>query len=294
MKYLSGKNIEISHDLAITIGKFDGLHKGHLALIDKLKEVAASYGLATAVLSFAPHPATVLTGKNVPLILSLDEKFYLLNQLGLDYYIEYPFTNQFAQTSPEYFIENIIFQQLQARALVIGENFRFGKSGRGDIALAEKLGISLGMYVHTMPLITDKTDRISAENIRRLIFAKDFQGVMQACGRNFFLMGNVVHGKKRGREIGFPTANIIPHEGKILPPSGDYHTSTFVGNFEYQSITNVGADVIETHLLDFAGNLYGQTIRVDFLHWMREMRSFASYDELARQLEKDANARRAQ
>ncbi|MDR2183313.1 MAG: riboflavin biosynthesis protein RibF [Clostridiales bacterium] len=291
MKYIHGENIEIDHDLAITIGKFDGLHKGHIALIAKLKEVAAVQGFASALLSFAPHPAAVLSGKDVPLILSPHEKFHLLSQLKLDYYIEYPFTHQFAQIGPEYFIQNIVFQQLRGRALIIGENFRFGRGGLGDVALAKGLGADLGLYMHTLPLVTDDSVQVSAEGIRRLIADKDFRGVRQACGRDFFLMGDVVHGKKKGREMGFPTANIIPPESKLLPPVGVYHTTTFMENIGYNSITNVNEGISETHLLDFRGDLYGRTIRIDFLRWMRDMRGFASYEELSRQLEKDAAAR---
>ena len=296
MKHFHDKNIEnikINRDLAITIGKFDGLHKGHMALIAKLKEVAAEQRLVSAVLSFTPHPAAVLRGKDIPLILSPQEKSYVLNQMDVDYYIEYPFTQQFAQVSSENFIKNILFQQFGSKALIVGENFRFGKNGLGDVALAERLGAEIGLHVHIMPLVADKTAQISSENIRRMVAAKDFHGVYQACGRNYFIMGDVVHGKKKGREMGFPTANIVPHKNKLLPPLGVYYTSTFVDNIGYPSITNVGADTTETHLLGYSGDLYGCTIRIDFLQWMRDMQSFASYDDLALQLTKDAVARKA-
>ena len=296
MKHFNDTNIEnikINHDLAITIGKFDGLHKGHMALIAKLKEIAQSRGLAPAVLSFTPHPAVLFSGKNVPLLLTPDEKSHILSQLGVDYYIEYPFTHQFTQISAENFIKNIVFQQLRSKALVVGENFRFGKGGLGDVALAQSLGTETGLHVHTIPLVTGEAAQISAGNIRGLVAAKDFEGVRQACGRNYFVMGEVVHGKKKGREMGFPTANIVPNESKLLPALGTYHTLTFVDSAGYPSITNVGAGTTETHLLGFRGDLYGRTIRIDFLQWMRDMRSFASYDDLALQLAKDANAREA-
>jgi len=293
MIHVYGANIEIDCNLAIAIGKFDGLHKGHVALIEEL-EKARSLKLDTAVLSFAPHPAAVLTGKNVPQILSSHEKISLLQGMDVDYYIEYPFTHQFAQISPESFIQDILYKQLRCRALVVGENFRFGAGGRGDAVLAKSLGAKLGLQVHTIPLVTDKSVQISAESIRGLVAAKDFDGVAQACGRNFFLMGKVTHGKKKGREMGFPTANIVPYEDKLLPPIGVYHTTTFVGNAGYPSITNVGADVTETHLLDFSGDLYSHMIRVDFLKWMRDGRHFESYDDLAVQLAKDAKARSMQ
>jgi riboflavin kinase/FMN adenylyltransferase len=293
MRHLTGENIKVDRDLAIAIGKFDGLHKGHMALLAMLKEVAKNSKLSSAVLSFAPHPTVVLTDKNVPQILSPHEKFHLLGQLGLEYYIEYPFTHQFAQISPEYFINNIAYKQLRCRMLVVGENFRFGAGGRGDAALAKKLGAPLGLHVHVISLIADKSVHISAEGVRRLILNKDFCGTARACGRNFFVMGRVVHGKKKGREMGFPTANIAPHEGKLLPPIGVYHTITFVENIGYSSITNVNNDIIETHLLDFNGDLYNSTIRIDFLCWMRHMQGFASYDELARQLAKDVAARKS-
>ena len=291
MKLIVGNNIEINQDLAITIGKFDGLHKGHMALITKLKEVAAEQGLATAVLSFSPHPAVVLGGKSISLILSPYEKSHILGQLGLDYYIEYPFTHHFAQISPEIFIKNIIFQQLCSKALIVGENFRFGMDGRGDVVLAQRLGADLGLRVHTMPLVADGAAQISSANVRRLVAAKDFRAVTQTCGRNFTLMGPVVHGKKNGRKMGFPTANIVPHKDKLLPPRGVYATTAYVENISYDSITNVGTDLVETHLLDFSGDLYGRILRVDFLQWMRDMQSFESFEMLAKQLAIDAKNR---
>jgi len=269
MRHISGKNIEIDpkKNTAITIGKFDGLHKGHMALISKLKEVAADRNLATTVLSFTPHPRGVLDNKDIPLILSKHEKLHLLSQLNLDYYIEYPFTHQFAQISPENFIQNVVLKQLRGQALIVGEHFRFGCNGRGNAALANELGVDLGLHVHTMPLVTGKdAAQISSGAIRQLILAKDFNGATQACGRNFFVMGHVVHGKKKGREMGFPTANIVPPKDKLLPPVGVYHTTTFVENIgHFSSITNVDEMAVNTHLVGFDGDLYGHIIRVDFL-----------------------------
>jgi len=270
MKYIHGENIEIFQDLAITIGKFDGLHKGHMALIDKLKKVANNHDLATAVLSFSPHPAAVLSGKNIPLILSQYEKISLLEQEGIDYYIEFPFTHQFAQVLPENFIEDIIFKQLQTRALVVGENFRFGESGRGDVALAQEIGAKLGLHVHTLPLVADKNAQISSETIRKMINTKDFCGAKQACGRDFFLMGDAVQSKKKGQQMGFPAANIITPKNKLLPPAGVYHTRTFVDDISYESISNVNANNVETRLQGYTGDLYGRYIRIDFLQSLDE------------------------
>ena len=294
MKYLTGKNIEIDYSLglglglAITIGKFDGLHRGHMALIAKLKEVAKKSKLATAMLTFTPHPATVLSGKDIPLILSGHEKIDLLKREGLDYYIEYPFTHQFAQISPECFIRDIAFQQLHARALIVGENFRFGKDGRGDVVLAKELGADLGLDVHITSLVTNNSAQINSENIRKLVVSKDFDGVAQACGRHFFLVGEVVCGKKKGREMGFPTANIVPVANKLLPPIGVYITITHVDDVSGLSITNVGPDLVETHILHYCGNLYGRTLRIDFHQWLRDMRNFRSPGELVQQLKNDA------
>ncbi|MCL2573224.1 MAG: riboflavin biosynthesis protein RibF [Defluviitaleaceae bacterium] len=291
MIYLHGQNIEVNQDLAITIGKFDGLHKGHIALISELKKVAKSRNLAATVLSFSPHPMAVLKSKNYPLILSQQEKLYLLEQLGLDYYIEFPFTHEFAQTSPESFLEDIIFRQLCGRAMVFGENFRFGEGGRGDMVMAKQRGDGLGLYIHSIPLISSGFTQINSGNIRRLVSSKDFYGISQTCGRDYFLMGKVTHGKKKGREMGFPTANIAMPPDKLLPPIGVYHTNTFVDGKGYASITNINQGLVETHLLHFRGDLYDRIIRVDFLQWMRDMRKFASFDDLAKQLEKDANSR---
>ena len=288
---LSGENIEIGHDLAVTIGKFDGLHRGHMSLIHKLIEIADSQGLAAAMLTFSPHPAAVLHGSSPSLILSKHEKISILSQMGLDYYIEYPFTQQFAGLSAMDFIKDIAIKQLRVKAMVVGENFRYGAGGLGNADLAK----SLGLQVYTMPLITDSNvqvsansaDQVSANALRQMIIARDFDSVIRASERPYFIMGKVVHGKKKGREMGFPTANILVPQGKLLPPIGVYITTTDVSGTIFASITNIATDFIETHILDYAADLYDKTIRINFHQWMRNMRPFASYDELSVQLAND-------
>ncbi|MCL2375874.1 MAG: hypothetical protein FWC76_00620 [Defluviitaleaceae bacterium] len=250
MKHVFGENIKIGKDLAIAIGKFDGLHKGHMALISKLKEVAKKQRIVSAVLSFSPHPAAVLGGADIPLILSPQEKLHLLSKLSLDYFIEYPFTREFAQISPDDFLKNIAVEQLKGKALVVGENFRFGHDGAGDVALAKRLSASLGLQVHTMPLVSQGTAEISANSIRCAIANKDFHAVKNMCGRDFFFIGEIAY---------------IPQKNKLLPPYGEYITRTYVDDMPYESITTVGPDVVETHLLNYNSDLYGCALRVEFL-----------------------------
>jgi len=250
MKHVFGDGVTINQGLAIAIGKFDGLHKGHLALISKLKEVAEAQGLASAVLSFSPHPAAVLGGVDVPLILSPSEKLHLLSQLGLDYFIEYPFTHDFAQISPNDFLKDIVVELLRGKALVVGENFRFGHKGAGNVALAKGLGDVLSLQVHTMPLVTQDVAEISANSIRDAVAKADFRAVKDMCGREYFIMGEALH---------------IPHENKLLPPYGVYDTRTHLDGKTYKSVTTISRDAVKTDLIDFMGDLVGRILCIDFL-----------------------------
>lgn len=212
MKTITNHNIKIDKPTAITIGKFDGLHRGHMSLIDELKNVAAQNNLATAVLTFAPHPIAFFTKTHMPLILDPGEKAELFQELGIDFYIQYKFDKNFADTLPEDFLEKILYGQLNAKMLVASADYRFGKGGAGDVYFAQKVGDKIGLKVHIIPdLLTHRHEKISSNLLRQLVVEKNFGLIDQLCNRPFSIRGFV---DKKG--------TITPHPDKILPPAGDY------------------------------------------------------------------------
>ena len=186
MIHISGETTKINRETAVAIGKFDGLHRGHVHLLDTLRDVATKQGLAATVFSFSVHPAQVLTGTAMPLILSHEERIQFLSQMGIDYFVEFPFTKDFARTSPEDFAANILVGQLKCKMLVVGEGFRFGTGGTGDVAMAQMLGRRYGFDVHVVSHICNNGAKISSSDIRTYIAQGDFDKVREVTGRSYF------------------------------------------------------------------------------------------------------------
>jgi len=185
MRHITNSLAQIEHSTAVAVGKFDGLHKGHVHLLNELHKVSTSHGLAAAVFSFSSHPAQVLHNVAMPPIISVQEKLLLLEQLRIDYFVEIPFTKAFAQTSPEDFAADILVGWLKCKMLVVGEGFRFGKEGKGDVATAQTLGGRYGFDVHVVPHIHGNGAKISSSDIRNYIAQGDFDKVQEATGRSY-------------------------------------------------------------------------------------------------------------
>lgn len=293
-------NKNLDKPTALTIGKFDGLHKGHRKLIAELKNIANKNDLNCTVLSFKPHPEDILRSASTPLILSYDEKQDILQNLGIDTYIEYPFTKEFSKVSPEDFMVDIVIKKLNPRFLMVGEQYRFGSGGKGDINLAKDIGKAYGLEVFQVPHVLQNNLKVSSSIIRRLIRQKNFEVANDMLTYNFFVSGQVIDGKKLGKTIGFATANIVPPNKKLLPPNGVYATNTDINGKIYKSITNIGINptieddrnlIIESHLLNFNKDIYGQNIKIEFCGWLRDEVKFDSIEDLKFQLTKDVNKR---
>lgn len=297
MIHLTSDNLSISRPTAVAIGKFDGIHRGHMALLKKLKQVAEKKGLASLVFTFNPHPIAFFKNEHMPLLLDPNEKLQIFKSLGIDYYLEYKFDESFAKTSPQDFLQNIVHDKLQAQALVVADGYRFGKGGEGTVEMAGKICDEIGLEMHTIGHVVHAGHKISSDFLRTLIAKRDFELMSSLYGRDFSATGIVVHGNALGRTIGFPTANIKAHPDKLLPPNGVYATTTLVNGITYKSITNIGtrpsiADGsgevhFETHILNFSDNLYGQEITINFHKHIRDEKKFDSLDELKVQLTKD-------
>jgi len=288
MRCIDTADISLERGSAITIGNMDGVHKGHRRLIQETRKIALANDLASVVLTFWPHPSAVLRGCEVPMLLSREEQRRVMESLGLDVYIEYPFTKPFAAWPPERFFRSIL-GALCCRHLIIGEDFRFGGSGAGDRHTALSLGEAQGIYVQVMPPVSVGGDKISSSRIRVLIASRAFAEAEALLGRPYGISGQVAEGQKRGRTLGFPTLNLPVPEGKLVPPDGVYITNTIWNGKAYPGVTSIGDNptfqgalrVVETHLPNFCGNLYREPVEVQFVRFVREKQKFASGEALA-------------
>ena len=301
MIHIQTKEIAQSKPTIITIGNFDGMHKGHVKLINETVSYAKEKGLQSLVLTFSPHPRVILRGEKVPHIFSSTEKAKALQEMGVDIFIEYPFDKEFANYSPKEFLQEILHNKLNASAIVVGENYHFGKHGTGDINMLQGFAKNHNIDLLVKQLQLQEGATINSTSIRKAIQEGNISLANKMLGRAFYIDGIVLSGEQRGRQIGFPTANLIPHPTKVLPKNGVYITSTHVdGGAAQPSITNIGikptfdgeAITIETHVLDFSADIYSKTIGINFLDRIRDEQKFSGLDELKENIKKDSDIAR--
>lgn len=285
----------IPEDSAVTLGKFDGIHKGHQKLIGRILEKKAQ-GLKSVVFTFGQMPGTVFLGGKGRMILTGRERREHLRRMGADYMVECPFVVPIIQMEAERFIEEILVNQLHARYLAVGEDFRFGHNRRGDYEMLQKLSGQYGYEVELVEKECFGEEKISSSRVREELKAGHMEIVRELLGYPYYVAGTVVHGHEIGRTLGIPTTNLLPDDEKMLPPNGVYLTKTYWDGEERFGITNVGvkptisgeeAKGIETHLFDFAGDLYGKELTVEFYAFERGECRFESLGLLKQQLEKD-------
>jgi riboflavin kinase/FMN adenylyltransferase len=285
---------------AVAVGNFDGVHRGHQALLaTALRDARESSGTAV-VLTFDPHPSQVLAPERAPrALLTLDQKAELLGQLGADKLAVLPFTLELSRERPEDFARLVLQQTLGARVVVVGAGFRFGHKRAGDVALLEGMGGELGFRVHAFPPMLHEGAPISSTRIREGLSRGDVESASELLGRPFFVDGDVVSGDGRGRTIGVPTANLNPIN-EMLPCSGVYACRCEARGVSQGAVVNIGTrptfggrtTTIEAHLLDFAGDLYGARLRVSFLQRLREERAFSGAEALIAQIRQDIETAR--
>ena len=275
----------------LAIGTFDGVHRGH-------REVIAG---ADTVLTFEPHPqAVVAPGTEPKLITSLGQKAELLEELGVEELVVIAFDARLAAQTAEEFVDQVIVDKLRATQVSVGENFRFGRKARGDI---EMLSADGRFEARIVPLLEVDGEIVSSSHIRGLIAGGAVEDASELLGRPLRIDGEVVHGDKRGRELGFPTANLVPDPALALPAHGVYACTVVLGDGaeSVRAAVNVGVrpqfdtgrgELIEAYLIDWAGDLYGQTIRIEFERRLRGERRFESVDALVEQMGADVEAAR--
>jgi riboflavin kinase/FMN adenylyltransferase len=285
---------------ALTVGAFDGVHRGHQELLHRLVQAARASSLAAAVVTFFPHPAVVLRGLQTPYYLtSPDERATLFEKMGIDVLVTLPFTRELAQVSATDFV-NRLQSALNFRELWIGYDFALGRGREGDIPFLRRLGEKIGFQVHIVEPVAlsgQPARPISSSQVRALLAEGDVSAAAGLLGRYYGFAGPVIHGDGRGRAIGIPTANVQPWKEQLLPRNGVYATWAWVEGSRRPSVTNIGfrptfdspipAPRVEALLLDFDQDLYGKTVRLEFVRFLRPERRFDSVEALLDQITDD-------
>jgi riboflavin kinase/FMN adenylyltransferase len=290
---------------AVTIGVFDGVHRGHRVLLDAAKARAAEAGLRSVVVTFDRHPMEVVKPGSQPRYLqNLDRKITSLLAEGLDLVYVVPFTYDFSQQTARQFIEQTLAGSIDARHVIVGSNFRFGHGAEGDVAMLEDVGPQLDFTVQAVDLLEVGGVAISSSEIRERIARGEVEWAAQALGRPHVLEGAVVRGDERGRTIGFPTANVEVDDRMQMPANGVYaghavvlgrdgHVHPMVVNVGVRPTFGGGAVTVEAFLIDTELDLYGEHLAVSFEHRLRDEKRFGSIDDLVAAIDEDVeNARR--
>ncbi len=287
----------------VAIGNFDGVHRGHQAILSHARDEAKAQGLSVCALTFHPHPGDVLGRGSPPKLTSLERRVELLATAGADRVVVRRFDHEFAAWTPERFARDLLAARMQARLVLVGEDFRFGANRSGDRAMLESLGSGLGFRVRVCEFATDHGGAFSSTRARAALLAGDLPAVERVLGRRHALSGTVAHGEKLGRTLGFPTANLaaVP---EMLPPDGIYAVLVDeVGEGGHPTALAAGAlsigvrptiegaqgRTVEVFLLDFARDLYGKALRLHLVARLREERKYPSLDELKGQIARDVD-----
>jgi riboflavin kinase/FMN adenylyltransferase len=287
----------------VTVGMFDGVHRGHRALLDRVAAEAAARSVPAAAVTFDRHPLAVLRpGTEPPLLTTLDRKVELLGAAGMDRVLVLAFTRELSQVGAEVFAAEVLFDALAARAVVVGENFRFGHKAAGDPALLAELGRPRGIEVVAVPLHTDGDQVVSSTRVRAELAEGDVAAAAASLGRPYAVEGEVVVGDRRGRPLlGVPTANLAVPAGIALPADGVYagHLTDDADGIARPAAISVGTNPqfgtdrrVEAHVLDFDADLYGHQVSVGFTHHLRGQATFAGVDELVAQMRADIDQAR--
>lgn len=284
------------NNTCLAIGAFDGLHKGHQLIIKKAVEAARNNHYPAGVLSFDPHPLEIIPGKTPPpSIVSRKQKISLLENMGVDYYFEQKFNKEFAKLSAEDFVNKILINNIRVNTVVVGNDFRFANNNEANVEILERLAELHNFNAKIISQLHASDDRISSTRIRRLLKKGQIKKASKFLGRPYQICGKVIHGQKRGRELGFPTANLDLETDYALPPEGVYAVKVYHNNQEYIGAANLGYNPtfnnknisFEIYILDFNGDLYNKRLCVDIMEFIRGEKDFSSKEELIKQMEQD-------
>ncbi len=283
----------------ITIGNFDGVHKGHQTLLNEVIQKAKSIGGTSVAMTFEPHPITVLQKDgHPPLITMYEQKIELLSQYDLDFLVCIPFTHEFASITAENFVKDILVDRMGVKAIVVGNDYSFGKNREGNIDLLRSYASQFGfevMVIDWQQIAYTSGERISSTKIREIVMDGRVEDAVNLLGRHYQIRGKVVSGRNRGGKLlGFPTANINLVD-ELSPKTGVYAVSVQFEGQKYSGVANIGYSptfddhlfTIEVHILDFDGDIYDRKIRVNFISRLRDEKKFSNITELSEQIKKD-------
>lgn len=289
----------------MTVGSFDGVHRGHQDVLRQLVSRARQLGVHSLLVTFDPHPLEVVNPAAAPRLLTVgDEKLEVLAESGVDFVAVLPFTPALASFGAERFVDEILLERFRMHDLLMGHDHRFGHNRAGDVTTMQRLGATRGFEVSVVPAVTvDGGQPVSSTAIRRAVAGGDLDGAFTGLGRHYSLGGVVIEGARRGRRIGYPTVNVpVPGPRKLLPPEGVFAVRVQTPTGPYDGMLNLGgrptfgdtAPLVEAHLFDADVDLYGASLRVDFVARLRDIQRFSGVEALIAQLKVDeAHARAA-
>lgn len=297
MKVFHGiEQADLQRPTVLTLGVFDGLHLGHQAILRQVVERALLVDATPTLVTFDPHPRQLLHPETAPpLLQTFPQKIEGLKLLGMQQVVVLNFTRELASLTADAFVKQYLYEALQAREIYLGRGFFFGRDRLGNIELLRAISQGLGFFADEVAEVRVRNHRVSSTMIRRLLKAGRVNLARRMLGRPYGIEGTVIEGRRIGRQISFPTANLAI-QNRVIPADGVYVTLALVGDTWHRSVSNigkrptVGGDVeskVETHLIDFEQDLYGQTIRIRLLHRLRDERKFAGIDELKAQITRD-------
>ncbi len=289
MNYVTGKTeFYLDRPSAVSLGKFDGLHRGHQKLIGHVL-AQKKEGLQAVIFTFEKNPTRILAGLSAKNIMTNEERRKMLERSGIDELFECPFVPELSHMEPERFVREVLVGRLKAAFVAVGRDFRFGFQRKGDSGLLSRLGEELGFQVEVVEKEQSHGRDISSTYIREALHEGNLPLANELLGYRYFVSGEVLHGRKIGRTLGLPTTNLLPPLDKLLPPNGVYLTRTLMEEGDCYGITNIGYKPtvggetrkgVETFLFDYDGDLYGKRLKVEFLEFERNEQKFSSLEEL--------------
>ncbi len=296
MQYICGESqLNVSGESVVALGNFDGVHMGHQKLLKTALGVAKKQQRIAIALSFYPHPTKVLSDTPKPLVMARRDRKNKMKAIGVDLFIEYPFTKEFAKSTPQAFFEEVLVKKLHVKTIVIGSNYYFGKNKAGDVAFLKEMGARYDVQIEVVDTVEVDGTVVSSTHIRELIQEGALERAKTLLGSPYTIVGSVVHGKKLGRTIGYPTINVIADPDRVYPPNGVYATYVKVYDTLYMGITNIGYNptvggtqkTVETHIMHFSQDIYGEEVEVMFHHMLRPEKKFESIQALSQQIARD-------
>jgi riboflavin kinase/FMN adenylyltransferase len=288
----------------LSIGNFDGVHRGHQAVLSHVVERARALGVDSLAMTFDPHPIKLLRPADAPrLVTTLEQRLQLIARTGIETCLLVPFTHRVARMTAEDFVRGVLVQRLAVREVYIGKNFRFGADRGGDVELLNRLGQELGFQAASSPIVEHSGGVVSSTRVRNAIGEGRVEEAGGLLDRAVFIDGRVLEGKRLGRTLGFPTLN-IEVENELMPDRGVYVTAVQIPSFDrtFPAVTNIGVrptiyqnslTTVESHLLDFTADVYQERVRLFFLQRLREERTFATTTQLMAQIRRDVTASRS-